>query len=271
MCHSRQSAGVRAARSFWGRAAALVVPPQCVCCTGPASSGALLCRACRAALERLPAGPSAPRRGNELAGHFAAFPMTGPARELVHALKFRRLPAAAGPMAELLAGRLPAGYLEGALLVPVPAHPARRRARGFNQSVLLARRLAELYGLPVCDCLARAESGPPQTGRSRAERLRLPAAAVYLRNDTASSHSQRAGAATVDLGERLKILRGVYLNPSQVPTNVVLMDDVATTGVTLEVCANAIRTRYRLNVRAVTFASTSAGPGGNAEGQTASG
>lgn len=276
MCHSRQHAGTSAvckcaARSFWDRAVALVVPPRCVCCDGPAAPGAFLCEVCREALGRLPAGTSAARRGGELAGHFAAFPMAGPARDLVHALKFRRLPAAAGPMAELLASRLPARYLEGALLVPVPAHPARRRERGFNQSALLARRLAEIHGVPVCDCLSRAAAGPSQTGRSREERLRLPDNAVYLRNDTTSNCRQLAqlGADVWTNGQ--KIVREGYSIPTHFPTNVVLMDDVATTGVTLEVCAKAIRTRFRSDVRAVTFASTSAEPGGNAEGQTAGG
>lgn len=271
MCPSQQHAGACAARSLWDRAVALVVPPRCVCCDGPTALGAFLCGICRETLGRLPAGTPAPRRGGELAGHFAAFPMAGPARELVHALKYRRLPAAAGPMAELLANRLPAQYLEGALLVPVPAHPARRRARGFNQSALLARRLAEIHGLPVSDCLARAEAGPPQTGRSREQRLRLPAGAVYLRNDTASDRRRLLQASVAGGSGGSKNSRGGYSKLTYLPTNVVLMDDVATTGVTLEVCAKAIRNRFRSKVIAVTFASTSAGPGGNAEGQSASG
>lgn len=271
MCHSRQYVGACSARSIWDRAVALVVPPRCVCCEGPAAPGAFLCGTCKEALGRLPAGTPSRRGGGALAGHFAAFPMAGPARDLIHALKFRGLPAAAGPMVELLSRRLPDGFLDGALLVPVPAHPARRRARGFNQSALLARRLAEIHSLPVCDCLARGAGGGPQTGRSRTERLSLAEDAFFLRkidpNESGFPSLTRSGP----LDDRLKISPEGCSKPTQFPTNVVLMDDVATTGVTLEVCAKAIRTRFQSKVRAVTFASTSAGPGGNAEGQAASG
>lgn len=272
MCHSRQNAGACSARSIWDRAVALVVPPRCVCCGGPAAPGAFLCGTCREALGRLPAGTPARRGGGgALAGHFAAFPMAGPARDLVHALKFRGLPAAAGPMAELLSRRLPAKFLADALLVPVPAHPVRHRARGFNQSALLAQRLAEMHGLPVFDCLARGAGGGPQTGRSRSERLLLPDDAFFLRETGSKMRRRPPLTCAGSLDDRMKFLHKGYSKPTQFPTNVVLMDDVATTGVTLEVCAKAIRTRFQSKVRAVTFASTSAGPGGNAEGQAASG
>ncbi|MGB3952632.1 MAG: hypothetical protein WBK99_05785 [Solirubrobacterales bacterium] len=230
-------------RNLWAEAVALVAPPKCACCGAPAASAAILCNDCDGAIGRLPVGTFGPAPAGDLAVKFAAFPFEGPVRELVHALKYRSIVAAAGEIARLIDRRLPPGLLERAVLVPVPAHPARERARGFNQSELIARRLGEIRCRPVWDCLSRTAAGPPQTGLQRHARLALRRDAIVF--DGGGDAGPLATAAQT------------------FTTNVVLLDDVTTTGVTLDVCAVVIRERLPSQIGAVAFASTGARPGRN--------
>ena len=200
------------------------------------------------ALRGLPSGTIGSPDRERLDTCFAAFPYEGPVRQLVQALKYRGAVATARIMAELIVERAPPEMLTGALLIPAPAHPARRRARGFNQAALIAREIAAATGVTVCDCLHRDNIRPPQATLSRAERLLLPAGSISVK------HSRNGNPEHVFL--------------TDLPAKVVLLDDVTTTGVTLDVCASAIRERYpagqrpgyRIAIGALTFAGTSAHP-----------
>jgi len=216
--------------------AALLVPPRCLACGAPPRrAGEVLCAACRRALPwleeprcprcALPA-PCAPCPARRAAFAAAWSPMAyaGPARALVGALKFHgRLPAA-GLMAAQLAATAPPGLLDGATLVPVPAHRARRRARGFDHADRLARALARRSGLPLAHPLRRTGSHARQVGAGRSARL-------------AAAH------ATV----------GLCRAP---PGTVALVDDVHTTGATLEACARALRDGGSQRVVALAYART---------------
>jgi predicted amidophosphoribosyltransferase len=70
----------------------------------------------------------------------------GAARDLVHALKFRRALGVADTMAAQIVANAPAEWLEEGILVPVPLHPARERKRGFNQAAVIASALARRVG-----------------------------------------------------------------------------------------------------------------------------
>ena len=147
------------------------------------------------------------------------------ARELVRALKFRGAVKLADWMAAQMAASAPAGWLElPSTLVPVPLHARRRRARGFNQTALLAAALERRTGLQVADCLERRGAAGSQVGRGRRERAGGPEGAIGLR--------------------------------SSPPPQVVLVDDVVTTGGTLAACAAALRAAGSQEVRAVVFART---------------
>jgi ComF family protein len=149
----------------------------------------------------------------------------GVLRAIVHALKYEGRRSLARPLAELMRTR-GADILAGATCaVPVPLHPSRRRERGFNQAADLARYL----GLPVVFALRRTRSTPTQTG--------LPAARRH--------RNVRGAFALSRAGRRLARERGVI---------VVLVDDVQTTGATLEACARALRHAGVEEVRAVTAA-----------------
>jgi ComF family protein len=187
---------------------------------------------CRRLLRRLPPRPV------ELAGVPAWAPVgyEGPARELVRALKFRGAVALADAMAAQIAANAPPGLLaERAVcdpappvLVPVPLHPRRSRARGFNQARLLAEALARRTGLATADCLERLGAEGTQVGRGRHERRAGPAGRVLMRSAQAT----------------------------EAPARALLVDDVVTTGGTLAACADALRSAGTREIAALAFART---------------
>ena len=136
------------------------------------------------------------------------------AREAVHALKFRGHRALAAPLGDLIAGMGPAGRPSGPpdLLVPVPLHPRRERERGFNQALLLCRRVGEAWSVPVCaDALERTLATRPQT------ELTAGARRANVRDAFALRSPERVAGR-----------------------HVVLIDDVVTTGSTVAACARCL-------------------------------
>jgi competence protein ComFC len=141
-------------------------------------------------------------------------------RQAIYELKYRNLRALAAPLAKLMYDYLVTNPLPGEFLVPVPLHRKRWRERGYNQSSLLARELGRLTGLPVVDdCLTRRQHAPPQA-RSGSARER---------------QSNVAGAFTCGDGR----LKG---------KPVLLIDDVATSGATLNACAGALKSAGAVSV-----------------------
>ena len=165
------------------------------------------------------------RRGRPLVERaLAAGAYDGALRAVVHALKYEGRRSLARPLAALILSRCEPVLAGADCLVPVPLHPSRRRARGFNQALDLARRLGT-NGLPVRQALRRVRATPTQTG--------LPAAQRHRNMRDAFAPARRTPA-----------LGGVA----------VLVDDVSTTGATLDACARVLIEMGAREVRAVTAA-----------------
>ncbi len=150
----------------------------------------------------------------------------GALRDMIHALKYQKRRMIAPWLAARMrdSGR---SVLDGAdAVIPVPLHPWRYLQRGFNQASDLAERLH----CPVWHALWRHRGGPPQAG--------LPAA--RRQNNARNAYAVVPGAHL-----RYPRLRGAV---------VVLVDDVMTTGATLNACALALHGAGVASVRALTAA-----------------
>jgi ComF family protein len=215
---------------------ALVVPPACVVCRAALPRVELrLCAECTRALPWLAArvcrrcGLPSHRRGCPAASAafaraWAPLAYDGVARELVAALKFRAALPVAALMAAHIAANLPGDLRAPAVLVPVPPQRARTRRRGFDPAAQLTSHLAARLALPQDACLRRRDHGRRQVGATRRERRRAGRLAIELR--------------------------------APPPPRVLLVDDVHTTGATLDACARALTAGGSRWVVAATYART---------------
>lgn len=196
--------------------ATAIVPPLCAACGRTCRPEATLCTRCSRRLAE--ADPLEGGGAPGLDRAWSSAPHEGVARDLVTALKFRRLL----PVADLIADRIqwlaPSTILSGTI-VSVPTAPLRSALRGFDPAAEIATALARRTELPVQACLAR-KGGGRQVGKRRSERIGHPP---------------------------LIQARG------QVPRSVLLIDDVLTTGATLSSCARALRSSGAVRVTAITF------------------
>ena len=220
-----------------GAALDFLFPQKCLGC---GKEGELLCRRCQLSLPRI-SPPVCPKCGrpqpsgimcpscigwqNNVDGIRAPFKFEGLMREAVHQLKYKNLRSLATPLAELLYNYLTHYPLPGEFLVPVPLHRKRLRERGYNQSLLLTYKLGKLLKVPVVDsCLARVSYVLPQ-------------------------------AQTKSAAERFENVRGAFscLNSQLHNTRVILIDDVSTSGATLDACASVLKLAGVLSVWGVTL------------------
>jgi predicted amidophosphoribosyltransferase len=213
---------------------AIVAPPGCVSCHTPTAAGERLCASCTRALPWLRRGcprcalPSHQRRACPAAT--AAFdrawaPMAyeGVARDLVAALKFRSALPVADLMAAHMAANLPAPLRGEAAIVPVPTVRSRRRRRGFDPAGALAEALARRLERPLVPCLERRDRSGRQVGAGRKAR-REAGRLLFTARDT--------------------------------PPLALLVDDVHTTGATLDAAARALTAAGTTVAAALSYART---------------
>lgn len=149
----------------------------------------------------------------EIDGIRSPFRFDGAIRQAIHQLKYGNLRALAELLAQWLNDYLVSNPVPGEVLVPVPLHHKRLRERGYNQSSLLSKELGKLTNLPVVDdCLIRQRYAAPQARTATVDERRSNVANAFLCRDRRLKNKQ-----------------------------VLLIDDVSTSGSTLDACARALK------------------------------
>ena len=216
----------------------LLFPPRCVGC---GRVGNYLCPDCRAGISRIcppicrVCGQPVRDRGpclscfenhSRVDGIRSAAFFEGPLREAIHAFKYDGVTALGGVLGELLAEGWEAFHPPTEVIMPVPLHRNRRRRRGYDQARILAEQLAQRLEVPIlADVLVRVRETVPQ----------------------------------VDLGakDRLENVKDAFACEAKGEIEgraVLLIDDVCTTGATLNACADALRVHRPRSVWALTLA-----------------
>ncbi len=224
----------------------LVYPPQCLACKAPLdhTKEAYLCKRCVGDIKTNPK-PWCVKCGRAVGGvgalchecrktryHFeraySACLYEGPLKECVHQFKYR----GRSQLSRLLSGFIidfikdNAEILEGVNAVTaVPLSAKRLKEREYNQSRLLAAEISETFALPLLDALIKTRSTPPQSEMRRESRL-------------------------TNIKDAFGMREGVNLNGR----NVLLVDDVLTTGSTLNECARVLAEAGAKKVIALTLA-----------------
>jgi competence protein ComFC len=225
----------------------LLYPPHCAACRAETPPGVHLCKSCTAAAWRITA-PFCERCSQPFDGaatapftcsncgdrqfHFqccvSPYRARGVVRDLVHRFKYGKEFHLRWPLADLAATAFDDDRLLGVnidALVPVPLHPTRQREREFTQAEAIAELLARRTGIPLCKAIRRIRYTTTQTQLDREER----------RENLRDAFSVREPAP----------VQGRHL---------IIVDDVFTTGSTVEECARILHRAGAASIRAVTIA-----------------
>ena len=198
----------------------LLFPARCALCDAvlPQDQSLLVCDPCRCVL--VPAEPVWMPCPDwpELDAWYGAFPYAGGVEQAIRRMKYNGCPGHADVLGFLLAAAA-AGMASDCGIVPVPMHPRKERARGYNQAVLIAEEVGKEWNMDVFPFVVRKTGDTAaQNGKGRQRR----------REVLAGTFSPCTG------GE------------APIRPDILLIDDVVTTGSTLRACASAIRDAYGL-------------------------
>ncbi len=229
-------------RQAWGSFIDLLYPPKCGGCQ---RSGALWCEICQAEViwvrpplcekcgqPDVASGLCANCRKTPLQIDFirSAAWFEGALRQAIHRFKYERWSSLAEPLGQLLADCWQAHGFQADWLAPVPLHSARERERGYNQAALLAQHVSKRCNVPLLDHGLR----------------RTRVTAVQMELNAAERKLNVAGAFACH-------------DPRVKSKRVVVIDDVCTTGSTLEACADALLKAGAASVMGLTLARTPLG------------
>lgn len=223
----------------------LVYPPCCVLCRRRISHDRMvICDDCRSGLLSIDAPycercghpldapvascPACPGRTFYFDGALSGFQFNRPLQDLIHQLKYRKRPGIGRFLGSLLAKRVEGepGIPHITAVVPVPLHPLRNRERGYNQSAYIARGISDATGIPVLEnVLVRNRNTPTQTSLSPDARM--------------------SNVEGVFEAGRVETVRDA---------TVALVDDIFTTGATMNSCARVLLQAGAQRVFALTIA-----------------
>ncbi|MDR6193198.1 ComF family protein [Siphonobacter sp. SORGH_AS_0500] len=209
-------------KSYWKAFWALLFPRICLSCQQALAEGEyLLCTTCHYNL---------PRTQSCLTGHstieekfagkikitsahaYLKFQKGGKVQHLLHQLKYNNQPEVGEGLGRLFGSEIKTAGLTADLLLPVPLHESRLRQRGYNQSDSIAKGISEVTGIPWrSDVLQKVKATTSQTNKSRMERFQNVANAFQVIEKNGIENQRIA-----------------------------LIDDVITTGSTLETCAEVL-------------------------------
>lgn len=202
----------------------LFFPPRCISCDCllPTNAEGVLCNDCEEDIPVLKKREFSNPAGGNIGKIFSAFDYERGIRKAVHNLKFNDRPGNAAALIELALPRVRQFLFDGRppcakspkydIMIPVPIHFRRKQQRGYNQSELLAKNLAKQTGIAFsAKVLAKSLNTPPQSSLGRGERLR-------------------------NLKEAFRVKHPELISGKRV----LLVDDVMTTGSTLEHCGRVL-------------------------------
>jgi len=172
-----------------------------------------MCESCRERMAKSWVGIKPPDKELKISGAAYAYRYGSPAGGMVRKLKYSGVTLLADEMAKELAKAVGMLRIRDAVVTFVPMHPKRERRRGFNHSELLAERAAERLGFECRNLLMRTRNAPQQARLSKEERI-----------------NNLKGAFRVP-DKLIEQVKG---------RNILLIDDVFTTGATAKSCAEAL-------------------------------
>ena len=219
----------------------LIAPPLCLICEKPTDK--VVCDTCRSKIDKTLEikenfclkcggvfdGRVCPRcRDTKFVFEFnrSVYIYKKPVKDLIEDFKYRGIKRTSDFMAEKMANLIEKEFPQIDFLVPIPIHPTRRRERGFSQTEIIVEKLSQITGIP-CDCssLIRVKHTRVQANLSKDERKENLKGAFKLKN-----------------AEKFK------------GRSILLVDDVMTTGTTVNEAAKVFRRFRSIRVYSVTFA-----------------
>lgn len=204
----------------------LVFPPVCIGC---GRVGKSICDSCLASLASATTTPSIAPPPHPLQALFALGIFEGVLRQAIHDLKYEGQTGLATPLADILSKKLTQANWMPGVIVPVPLHHKRQEQRGYNQAAVLGACLSNALGWPIdTQSLIRIRSTASQVGLNRQSRQENVRAAFSVSPPDAFQNR-----------------------------DIILIDDVFTTGATLRECAEAVQHSGARSIRAAVIGQAS--------------
>lgn len=208
----------------------LIYPAKCMVCDKILMEDvrAFLCDQCKNALERYGRGFFRNERMPAVDSVFSAFYYNGGIETAIHAFKFKNQPGLSGTISRLMCEELEnhGGIPESDYIVPVPMHPRKKRQRGYNQSELIAVKLGEYFNIEVrTDILRKVKYTRPQSRLKRIDRI----------HNLEGTFALEPGASVEG-------------------KSILLVDDVLTTGTTMNTCAKILKDKGTAHIYGIVAA-----------------